>query len=171
MHNKFINKIELISKEIKAIDAQLDLLSKNPSKDEFITVTAKQSKLKEELKKLYVEINSWEKSIDNPQKAVTKVLSQKLDVMPHHVQDPDQEIIKKIALKPITKPVIEQKQAIPDVKEASPVQSKEPINGTVLTQKKPVKKDDFHSKVTQEAENQAKYIASISKSSRNYGNA
>ncbi|MBI5700582.1 hypothetical protein HZC34_01890 [Candidatus Saganbacteria bacterium] len=169
--NNLVTSLDKYKKDKPKIAGQMEYLIKakaqdfNKLKRDMATLNNKQKAVREEIKIIFSQINSFVKYKNNKRTILEKVA----------------ENAKNIAnIIEAKKPIIAKEQPIPieaSAKNSMPI-AKEEIKAErkqeVLAAKAPVKKpkaDDFHSKAAKEASDQAKYLKSLFSKTRHYGNA
>lgn len=179
---------EKYKKDNPKIAGQMEALIKAKSQDfekvkkDMVSLQNKQRAVREEIKKLFGEINGFVRAKKNTQTILSKVTENSKNIS--KLIEENRSVAAKPALAreeikaPVAKaaPVINE-EIKPAIVTPQPVEEKKAINEEkpeTIIAKAPVKKpkaDDFHSKAAKESEDQAKYLKSISSKSRNYGNA
>jgi hypothetical protein len=109
-------------------------------------VRIRQALVQQELKRLFIKINTWKKT----EKAKPTEIAPKPEPIPPAPVNP--------LPPPVKTEVVEKK-----------VEEKPAPKVPVPPKVKPVKNDDFHARAAEEAEGQAKYLKSLNRSSKNYG--
>jgi len=160
---KYKEENPVVYKQMKEI-LKTKLKEYDNIKIEIKGVRSKQLEVQQELKKLFAQIVSSSRVKKHTEDIVTAVYIENKKAKP----EPE---------KPVQKTVVKKQEEIKAVPEQKPAAEKAaPVKKTEeVVIKKPVpqtsKSGDFHSKVAEEAESQAKYLSSLADKTRHYGSA